>query len=125
MELPKSDEARNYRIGLYLDVTIVGIPKCLWCELPVTSPSMDGPLVCPLCDMGRNLDGTKWTSSQYDQKRRNFLRRIAEYKGLANPEEEADKAMTKQKEFLKDLLTHGITVTNTEDIKWTKKNSSE
>ncbi len=30
-----------------------GPPPCLWCGEPVLSPSMDGPLVCGLCDMGR------------------------------------------------------------------------
>lgn len=27
-------------------------PPCLWCGNPVDRPSADGPLVCPLCDMG-------------------------------------------------------------------------
>lgn len=55
-----------------------GDPPCLYCNEPVTSPSMDGPLVCPWCDMGKNKDGTKWTWQENKARHDNFAKRIQE-----------------------------------------------
>jgi hypothetical protein len=66
----------TYRIARFgqddLVVEIHGIPPCLYCGAPVTEPSMDGPLVCAPCDMGRNADGTRWTDEQDRERHRHF-----------------------------------------------------
>lgn len=59
---------------------IAGIPPCFWCGVPVTRPSMDGPLVCPMCDMGKNQDGSKKTTAQYLVGREHFATMIEKYK---------------------------------------------
>lgn len=57
-----------------LKVSYAGTPPCLWCDAPVAEPSMDGPLVCGLCDSGliRDADGTvrKWTDAEYRSRSR-------------------------------------------------------
>lgn len=66
---PGPDEERLYVIDPTSSnpckVSYVGIPPCLWCDEPVDSPSMDGPLVCSACDMGNNRDGSKWSASDH------------------------------------------------------------
>jgi len=32
-------------------------PPCMYCRTPVASPSMNGPLVCVNCDLGRIQEG--------------------------------------------------------------------
>lgn len=64
-----------------IKINIEGVPPCLWCGEPVVSPSMDGPLVCALCDMGMNEDGTKWTPEQYQEKLKHFNDQILKYVG--------------------------------------------
>lgn len=62
-----------------LKVEIEGVPPCLYCAEPVHSPSCDGPLVCALCDMGSNRDGSKWTEEQSEERHAHFRKVIAEY----------------------------------------------
>ena len=56
-----------------LAVTYDGIPPCLWCGCGVTHPSMDGPLVCGLCDSGCIVDSDgsvrKWTDDEYAERK--------------------------------------------------------
>jgi hypothetical protein len=56
---------------LPLKIVYEGVPPCLWCGDPVSQPSMDGPLVCALCDCGLVSDAEgvrKWTASEYQQR---------------------------------------------------------
>lgn len=80
---PKPDEVRVYFINRTfaepIRVEIKGVPPCLWCSAPVDSPSADGPLVCPHCDMGVNKDGTKWSSADYRERRAQFVRSVEDY----------------------------------------------
>lgn len=86
-EPPGPDEVRTYFINRTLDapirVEIKGVPPCLWCGVPVTEPSADGPLVCPHCDMGVNKDGTRWTNADYMERREQFKRSVEEYAARA------------------------------------------
>jgi hypothetical protein len=61
-----------------LIVEYEGDPPCLFCNRPVKSPSSDGPLICPMCDMGCNEDGTAWTREENETHHANFSRRIQE-----------------------------------------------
>lgn len=45
---------------------------CLYCSEPVGAQSMDGPLVCPWCDMGKHRDGTLWTALEFLEFRECF-----------------------------------------------------
>lgn len=85
-KLPGPEEERTYRIGgpfqAPIIVKITGVPNCLWCETPVTGLSCDGPLICGDCDMGRNHDGTKWSDEDYKRLRKNYERRIEEYRTI-------------------------------------------
>jgi hypothetical protein len=64
-------------------VEIEGTPPCLFCGEPVTSPSMDGPLVCGACDCGRNHDGSKWTEEQGAERWRHRREQVAKYREAA------------------------------------------
>ena len=89
-------------MGLFGDQVTVeyeGIPPCLWCGEPVKSPSMDGPLVCPLCDMGRNKDGSKWTQGQYDEKRAHFVKVVEEAKAAMPKKEGKDEPVESHLNF--------------------------
>jgi len=63
-----------------LEVEIDGVPPCLFCGEPVTSPSMDGPLVCGACDCGRNRGGSKWTEEQAEERYAHRRSKVAEYR---------------------------------------------
>ncbi len=63
-----------------LEVEIEGVPPCLFCGDPVTSPSMDGPLVCGRCDCGRNPDGSRWTEEQAEVRYAHRRSKVAEYR---------------------------------------------
>jgi len=65
-----------------IEIEIEGIPPCLWCGIPVTDPSMDGPLVCGWCDCGNNRDGSPWTPEQYKVRAIHFRTKIEEYVAL-------------------------------------------
>lgn len=68
-----------------IEVQLEGIPPCLWCGDPVTSPSMDGPLVCGNCDCGVNKEThQKWTATEYDARRKHFSDSIEKYLKLHN-----------------------------------------
>lgn len=76
----------RYRIGdgmftkpIYVDID--GDPPCLYCGELVSSPSMDGPLVCGACDCGRNRDGTRWSEDRARERHAHFARMIATYRG--------------------------------------------
>jgi hypothetical protein len=98
----------KYLIYGTIEVEIEGTPKCLWCEEPVLSPSMDGPLVCGSCDMGRLHDGTKWSPADYERLRLNFYRRIAEYTNRPDPLQWAEDALAAQRtKELTDALKDG------------------
>jgi hypothetical protein len=79
---PKPDEERSYMIGTFnpIHVRIKGIPPCLWCGEPVTDPSMDGPLVCPWCDMGKNRDGTPWSAKDHFRLSEHFNKMVTIYR---------------------------------------------
>lgn len=66
--------------GSVYEVEYEGIPPCLYCDKPVTSPSTDGPLVCPTCDMGCNENGKKWTIEENKQMHINFANKIKDMK---------------------------------------------
>lgn len=66
-----------------LQVELDGTPPCLWCGDLVTSPSMDGPLICGACDCGRNKDGSKWTAEQYAERCRHRAAMMAKYAAAA------------------------------------------
>ena len=74
---PLPDETRSYYITRSLlgmppmRVDYTGTPPCLWCGEPVWSPSMDGPLVCPPCDMNP-------PTRENQERFRANLKRIAE-----------------------------------------------
>jgi hypothetical protein len=72
-------------LGRPIEVEIESPPPCLYCGTPVTRPSMDGPLVCGPCDMGRNADGSKWTGAQARERRVHFCTRINEYRAQQTP----------------------------------------
>lgn len=58
-----------------LQVAYEGTPPCLWCGEPVVVPSMDGPLVCSLCDCGLVQDEggvRRWSNSEYQNRLRHF-----------------------------------------------------
>lgn len=55
-------------------------PPCLYCDVPVALPSMDGPLVCSCCDMGRNPDGSRWTTDQARERREHARAKIDAYR---------------------------------------------
>jgi hypothetical protein len=61
-------------------VEIEGIPPCFYCGEPVTDPSCDGPLVCPMCDMGLNPDGTKWSLRDHYKRVKHFKECIEKYR---------------------------------------------
>jgi hypothetical protein len=63
-----------------IEVEIVGVPPCLFCGEPVTSPSMDGPLVCGPCDCGCNRDGSKWTHAQAEERHAHQRSRVTAYR---------------------------------------------
>jgi hypothetical protein len=63
-----------------LEVEIEGVPPCLFCGEPVTSPSMDGPLVCGACDCGRNRGGSKWTEAEAEERYAHRRSKVAEYR---------------------------------------------
>jgi len=63
-----------------LEVQIDGVPPCLFCGVPVESPSMNGPLVCGPCDMGCNPDGSRWTAEQHDERQRHLAETIERYR---------------------------------------------
>jgi hypothetical protein len=63
-----------------LEVNIETPPPCLFCDQPVTSPSMDGPLVCGSCDCGRNRDGSKWTDEEREHAWNRRRKQIAKYR---------------------------------------------
>jgi len=82
---PLNDGERYYFLGdgmfaPQIVVKIAGTPPCFWCGVPVTRPSMDGPLVCGSCDCGRNKDGSRWTSVQYGTNKQHFVDAIAKYR---------------------------------------------
>jgi hypothetical protein len=68
-----------------IEIEIESPPPCLYCGTPVTRPSMDGPLVCGPCDMGRNADGSKWTGEQARERRSYFRTKINEYRAAQVP----------------------------------------
>jgi hypothetical protein len=72
-----------------LEVEIDGVPPCLFCGESVTSPSMDGPLVCGSCDRGRNRDGSKWTEEQAEARYAHRRAKVAEYKDVMKLVKEA------------------------------------
>ena len=65
-----------------IEVDVDGVPPCLFCGEPVTSPSMGGPLVCGACDGERNHDGTRWTGAQALERYSHRRDKIAKYQGL-------------------------------------------
>jgi DNA-directed RNA polymerase subunit RPC12/RpoP len=77
---PGPKELRTYIIQAKpkIRVTYQGIPPCLWCGEPVNYLSMDGPLVCPYCDSGKNKDGSKWTLREYQVHLNHFKESVAE-----------------------------------------------
>lgn len=70
------------RLGLEpLEVSYEGVPPCLWCGVPVKHPSMDGPLVCSLCDCGcvRDANGIRrWSAEEYLERQAHRRRVILE-----------------------------------------------
>ena len=50
---------------------------CIFCEKPVERLSMGGPLICPSCDCGAHLDGSKWTPPDAARFYANARRRAA------------------------------------------------
>lgn len=66
-----------------LEVEIEAPPPCLFCGEPVTSPSMDGPLVCGSCDCGCNRDGSKWTAEESARAWGRRREQIAKYREMA------------------------------------------
>ncbi len=73
--------------GSVIEVEIEFPPPCLYCGTPVTLPSMDGPLVCALCDCGCNRDGSKWTEEQYKARHAHCKAMIAKYREAAEKKE--------------------------------------
>lgn len=69
-------------------------PACLWCGTPVDRPSVDGPLVCPTCDMGAGSgpDG-KATAGERSDRKQHFRRAILDIR-LAQTDE--DKARIRE-----------------------------
>lgn len=77
-KLPAPDEERTYTVGSGPNaVTLVykGVPPCLYCGELVYSPSMDGPLVCPECDIGI---GWSDDDGRVGQERRAHFKRVIE-----------------------------------------------
>lgn len=66
-----------------IEIEIAGVPPCMFCGMPVTLPSMDGPLVCGPCDCGCNPDGTPWTPDQARVRQAHRRARCAEYRDRA------------------------------------------
>jgi hypothetical protein len=64
-----------------IEVEIDGPPPCLYCGAPVTAPSMNGPLVCAPCDMGRNPDGSRWTPDEARDRDAHCRAQVAAYRG--------------------------------------------
>ena len=60
-------------------------PECLYCGKKNFEPSMDGPLVCGLCDMGINEDGSKWTVAQWAKMNDRFAHRVGEIRRQQQP----------------------------------------
>jgi hypothetical protein len=89
LDLPIEERPkRSYRIvdGIWGDAIyfeLEGDPPCLYCGEPVTSPSMDGPLVCGPCDIGRNRDGTRWTEAQAKERHAHFQAELARHRANA------------------------------------------
>jgi hypothetical protein len=67
-----------------LEVKIEGPPPCLFCGVPVFSPSMDGPLVCGSCDCGRNSDGSRWTDEERERAWSHCREQIAKYREVSD-----------------------------------------
>lgn len=63
-----------------IEIDLDSPPPCLFCNEPVHSPSMDGPLVCAWCDCGNNRDGTPWTLQQNRQRWEHRRTKIDEYR---------------------------------------------
>jgi hypothetical protein len=55
-------------------------PPCLWCGRTGFGPSMNGPLMCGACDRGRESDGTRSTSEQFEAKKKRYRESIAKYR---------------------------------------------
>jgi hypothetical protein len=56
---------------------LIGKMPCMWCGQPVSTPSMDGPGVCPACDTGMKWDSQlgKMRQWQYtDQEYKRYMR---------------------------------------------------
>lgn len=66
-----------------LRVVVDDPPPCLWCGDPVTEPSMDGPLVCALCDMGRRDDADDWMMRK---QRRDHFAYVIDHIAATQPE---------------------------------------
>lgn len=65
-----------------LEIEIEGPPPCLFCGKLVHEPSMNGPLVCPSCDCGRNTDGSRWTNSEAHERHAHYAAAIAAYRTM-------------------------------------------
>ena len=68
-----------------IEVEIEGPPPCLFCGTPVIEPSMNGPLVCGPCDMGRNPDGSRWTHAQARARNEHCRVEVARYRDEGVP----------------------------------------
>lgn len=84
-----------------LEVEIDGVPPCLFCGEPVTSPSMDGPLVCGACDCGRNRGGSKWTEAQAEERYAHRRSMVATYRVQM-----IDRRVREMKELLAKMTSH-------------------
>ena len=47
---------------------LIGKMPCMWCGKIVISPSMDGPGVCPVCDMGMKYEDGKLRKWRTDDR---------------------------------------------------------
>ena len=80
------------REGPWLRVHYKGYPPCLLCGKLVYMPSADGPLVCPLCDMGIVPEShggfRQWTWEERKGRIQHLQQRIEE---IATSQTDEDK----------------------------------
>ena len=57
---------------------VLDFPECLMCGANDFMPSMDGPLICSWCDMGKNRDGSPWSAQEAQDRRSRKIRRVQE-----------------------------------------------
>ena len=93
-----------------IEVELEAPPPCLFCDVPVETPSFESPLVCGHCAQSQHPNGARWTYAETQERWAHRRHKIDAYRALEStrtvhiPVTKHEKRLLRREGFLNGFV---------------------